>query len=150
MRKNLFALVAVCFSLAACDRDADVRVETINGIVVPPAPDPATNQATLSGVDSNSNGVRDDVERLVAEQFGTDPTKHSAALTYARTEQAAIVSSTPEAVAAHVALINCIKGNESLSDKQSITLAILDTAQRRAAYAKAFAGAVISSEECSA
>ena len=39
---------------------------TINGIAVPPAPDAAANNATLAGVDSNGNGVRDDAERLVA------------------------------------------------------------------------------------
>lgn len=39
---------------------------TINGIAVPPAPDATANNATLAGVDSNGNGVRDDAERLVA------------------------------------------------------------------------------------
>jgi hypothetical protein len=40
--------------------------ELINGIAVPPEPDPVANNATLAGVDSNSNGVRDDVERQIA------------------------------------------------------------------------------------
>jgi hypothetical protein len=40
--------------------------EIINGITVPIAPDTAANAATIKGVDSNNNGVRDDVERLVA------------------------------------------------------------------------------------
>lgn len=39
---------------------------TINGITVPPAPDPVANSSTLAGVDSNKNGVRDDVERKIA------------------------------------------------------------------------------------
>lgn len=42
--------------------------ETINGIEVPPEPDPALNNATLAGVDLNENGVRDDVERYIAEK----------------------------------------------------------------------------------
>ena len=41
----------------------------VNEVVVPQAPDLAAN-ATVLGVDSNKNGVRDDVERLVAAQFG--------------------------------------------------------------------------------
>lgn len=41
--------------------------ESINGIAVPPAPDMAANNATLEGVDSNGNGVRDDVERTIAQ-----------------------------------------------------------------------------------
>ncbi len=32
---------------------------------LPPEPDPKINNATLGGVDSNSNGVRDDVERNI-------------------------------------------------------------------------------------
>lgn len=43
-----------------------VGSEMINGISVPPEPDPTINNATLAGVDSNQNGVRDDVERVIA------------------------------------------------------------------------------------
>ena len=35
----------------------------VNGHILPPEPDPKVNNATLGGVDSNNNGVRDDVER---------------------------------------------------------------------------------------
>lgn len=48
---------------------ADVKV--LNGVSVPPQPDAAAN-ATLLGVDSNGNGVRDDVERVLAAQYGTE------------------------------------------------------------------------------
>lgn len=37
--------------------------EVINGYTLPPEPDPQQNNATLLGIDSNNNGVRDDVER---------------------------------------------------------------------------------------
>ena len=37
----------------------------VDGHVLPPEPDPVVNNATLGGVDSNSNGVRDDVERNI-------------------------------------------------------------------------------------
>jgi len=37
----------------------------INGHRLPPEPDPTINNATLLGVDSNDNGVRDDVERKI-------------------------------------------------------------------------------------
>ena len=43
----------------------DVKAEVINGHTLPPEPDPAINNATLLGVDSNGNGVRDDVERWI-------------------------------------------------------------------------------------
>ena len=40
--------------------------DVINGIAVPWEPEPVANAATLTGVDSNSNGVRDDAEREIA------------------------------------------------------------------------------------
>lgn len=47
--------------------DGSGTVELINGIPVPPEPDPVANNATLAGIDVNGNGVRDDVERKIAE-----------------------------------------------------------------------------------
>jgi hypothetical protein len=37
----------------------------VNGHVLPPEPDPVVSNSTLLGIDSNGNGVRDDVERLI-------------------------------------------------------------------------------------
>ncbi len=48
------------------------KYEVINGITVPPAPDPKINNATLKGVDVNANGIRDDVERALATTYGRD------------------------------------------------------------------------------
>ncbi len=45
------------------------EVLIINGHVLPPEPDPELNNATLLGIDSNDNGVRDDVERSIYLQF---------------------------------------------------------------------------------
>jgi hypothetical protein len=41
----------------------------VNGHVLPPEPNPVVNNATLLGVDVNSNGVRDDVERWIYEEY---------------------------------------------------------------------------------
>ena len=41
----------------------------INDIRLPPEPNPEENNATLLGVDSNTNGVRDDVERWVYQEY---------------------------------------------------------------------------------
>ena len=41
----------------------------INGHKLPPMPDETLNNATLLGVDSNNNGVRDDVERWIYEEY---------------------------------------------------------------------------------
>ena len=37
----------------------------VDGHRLPPEPDPAANNATLHGIDSNHDGVRDDVERYI-------------------------------------------------------------------------------------
>jgi len=41
----------------------------VNGHVLPPEPDPTINNSTLLGIDSNNNGVRDDVERWIYEKY---------------------------------------------------------------------------------
>jgi hypothetical protein len=45
--------------------------EVIDGHVLPPEPDPKVNNATLLGIDSNNNGVRDDVERWIYSRYDT-------------------------------------------------------------------------------
>jgi len=45
------------------------NVEIIHGHTLPPEPDPIVNNATLLGVDSNDNGVRDDVERAIYKKY---------------------------------------------------------------------------------
>ena len=63
------------------------KMEVINGITVPPEPAPAINNATLAGVDVNSNGVRDDVERKIA-RVAVNKTQFDNAIIYARAMQA--------------------------------------------------------------
>lgn len=43
--------------------------ETINGHTLPPEPDHTINNSTLLGIDSNNNGVRDDVERWIYKTY---------------------------------------------------------------------------------
>ncbi len=45
--------------------------EVMYGHTLPPEPDPDINNATLLGVDSNDNGVRDDVERWIYNRYNT-------------------------------------------------------------------------------
>ncbi len=41
----------------------------INGHTLPPKPDTTVNDSTLLGIDTNNNGVRDDVERWIYETY---------------------------------------------------------------------------------
>lgn len=43
----------------------------VDGTKLPPQPDSAKNNATLAGIDSNQNGIRDDVERAIFEEYPT-------------------------------------------------------------------------------
>ena len=42
---------------------------TVDGHVLPPEPDKALNDSTLLGIDTNDNGVRDDVERWIYDRY---------------------------------------------------------------------------------
>jgi hypothetical protein len=43
--------------------------ETIDGYTLPPMPNPTQNDETLLGIDTNSNGIRDDVEIYIYNRF---------------------------------------------------------------------------------
>lgn len=66
----------------------------INGITVPPEPDATLNNSTLAGMDVNNNGVRDDVERVIATKFGAS-TDYSLAMIYAKSYQAMVAGPKP-------------------------------------------------------
>src|SRR4051812_48211198 len=65
-REQALAAVATSASVPSGWKPRVPAPEVINGIVVPPEPAPSVNDSTLAGIDSNNNGVRDDVERFVA------------------------------------------------------------------------------------
>jgi hypothetical protein len=65
----------------------------ISGHRLPPEPNPAINNATLLGVDTNDNGVRDDVERWVYTYY-EKPIEHAVIMQSARAYQ--IVIQEPE------------------------------------------------------
>ncbi len=60
MKKNLLILIIPLFLYSS---------EVINGHTLPPEPDPKINNSTLLGIDSNNNGVRDDVERWIYKTY---------------------------------------------------------------------------------
>ncbi len=66
--------------------------ETINGIVVPPDPG-AAKDATLAGIDTDNNGVRDEIDRWIATQYGDKAGAREALLMNVRVSQKLLVSS---------------------------------------------------------
>ena len=67
--------------------------ETINGYQLPPKPDPKINNSTLLGIDSNNNGVRDDVERWIYKTY-KHPIERGIFMQSARAYQKVIVDPT--------------------------------------------------------
>lgn len=61
MSKSLAKLTLLCILCISAYAENNI----INGYTLPPEPDPKINNSTLLGIDSNNNGVRDDVERWI-------------------------------------------------------------------------------------
>jgi hypothetical protein len=85
---------------------ADAAAQVIHGIAVPPQPDPENN-GTLTGVDANHNGVRDDVDRYIARKYGASASRYAAALQMAQATQATVAANgnTPQATQAQIAAV---------------------------------------------
>jgi len=94
--KSLILLIAIFLLVGCSDKKTSHTVfdagaagipKEINGHRLPPEPDPKINNATVLGIDSNDNGVRDDVERWIILHYAQDPkypkTKTAIALQYA-------------------------------------------------------------------
>lgn len=69
--------------------------DPINGFAVPPEPNAALNDATLAGVDTNGNGVRDDVERKIAKSLSV-PNDFTDAKLIAKIHQERVSSPRPD------------------------------------------------------
>ncbi len=79
MKGKVYVLIMVIGMLQGCrdahnTRTSDTKPPGIptrhvflqaHGFVLPPEPDPKVNASTLAGIDTNGNGIRDDVERKV-------------------------------------------------------------------------------------
>lgn len=117
-----------------------VAPEAINGVTVPPEPPTDLNNATLAGFDTNGNGVRDDVERLIASEFGSNANKYQDILTFAKSEQLAINFPTTQNISAANQALTCSRLTANELDKA--TNVLLNTPSRRRAYGDTFAGSV--------
>ncbi len=86
--KSILVLFLVVFVSGCKEEKAEVvKVpETINGYVLPPEPDEILNNSTLLGIDSNDNGVRDDVERKIIITY-REPIKIELMMSYAKLGQ---------------------------------------------------------------
>ena len=98
-RKELLtaALLIISIVMSGCSKsdgnstsETATGVEMVNGHILPPEPDPDVNNATLLGIDSNNNGVRDDVERWIFKTY-EHPIVQAVAMQNARAFQIILV-----------------------------------------------------------
>ena len=100
----LTALIISTFSLVACGgvnpdgsssppvagisipAEKPSSVERIKGIVVPPDPG-AAKDLTVAGVDTDGNGIRDEIDRWIATKYGDKPGALDAIRMTARSDQ---------------------------------------------------------------
>jgi hypothetical protein len=111
--------------------NVDIRLSpTINGISVAQPPDPVANGASIAGIDVNKNGVRDDVERVIALN---SPTNFSLHMQIAKLLQQDITG-TGNISTAERASIFCLAANSV--DGGAIELLSLDNVSRLEAFYK--------------
>ena len=77
--KKIFAIITILatFLVSGCTAEKRNALQpspnsnpvVINGHTLPPKPDPKINNSTLLGIDSNNNGVRDDVEIWIYQTY---------------------------------------------------------------------------------
>ncbi|TJZ65219.1 carbohydrate-binding protein [Chitiniphilus eburneus] len=67
------------------------NTDTINGIKVPPDPGSA-GRKTLAGIDADQDGVRDDVQRFLAQEVGKHPARFKYAMEMARITQQKVLT----------------------------------------------------------
>lgn len=85
MRKLFLLLCIFTVVIAGCSGGgASVApAASVSGDGLPPEPDRTANNATLAGIDSDGDGVRDDVQRLIHKTY-TSTTKRALATALAK------------------------------------------------------------------
>jgi hypothetical protein len=79
---------------------------------VPPDPGPANNE-TIAGIDSDGDGVRDDIDRYAVLTYLASPITGAAVLQFARTAQSFLTSPSIATVEANMRSIVCLFGIDS-------------------------------------
>lgn len=117
----------------------------INGFPVPPEPDAVQNLLSLAGIDTNGNGVRDDIERLLARN-ATNASDFASALSYAKQWQSIVTTPPPTTRLAGVqrySKVICAFEAVSPSVRKVDMQASISNTPSRSAAIRAFFGVMI-------
>jgi hypothetical protein len=137
---SILAITIIGGLIVACGGgSSSPTATTINGIAVPPEPDTTLNNATLAGVDSNNNGVRDDVERKIAS-VATNQAYFDVSIGAAKEYQDVLLANNPtsdqvnEQIKKAICLI--INSNGLVKNEREVRDYIADNDARKAAMKK--------------
>lgn len=121
-----------------------ITAADVDGTNLPPVPNAAEVDATIEGVDANTNGIRDDVELAIFEKYPSDRKVRAAALQYAKAEQLFLTSvfntATWKAAAEVDGRANlCVRdiGEIKAEVKTFVERIVLNTESRRLQYERA-------------
>ena len=93
--KSVLVLFLVVF-ISGCTQEKEPKM--VNGYLLPPEPDETLNNSILLGIDSNNNGVRDDVERWIFLEMeiynGYEKIEQVIAMQKAKAHQMALIDPT--------------------------------------------------------
>ncbi len=136
---SILSVVGVMFFIYS--RQMVDKTTVINGVPVPPEPNIIINNVTLAGVDSNGNGVRDDIDRIIARQFG-GTLDYPFALAYAQGYQKIVIDPAPANKAAALFILSNIRCSMKAGSDAVWTFKILvltgNTKLRQAAFQNFF------------
>jgi hypothetical protein len=118
-----------------------ITLDDVMGKNLPPAPDPASVDATVAGVDANKNNIRDDVELAILKKYPSSARIRAAELQYAMAEQMYLTqvfnTETWKAVAEETGRAN-ICMSLTKANEEYVESLVFNTPVRKQAQEKAF------------
>lgn len=126
-------------SLSTNDITWEFRAAPGEGISPDPGPE---NDLTIEGIDSNNDGVRDDVERYIAVQYPDSERTRAALMQLARNRQSALLNAGSKSLSIDnarvldtaLACLGYVQPDEYGDIAESVIPEIVDTEERLAAY----------------
>ena len=113
---GLVAILGACGDWSTANPNTPLPDNTFNGLVVPPDPGVATN-ATVAGVDTDKNGIRDEIDRYIAQKYGAEKNKFVVAQALAKANQLLLITPTTDINAATAAVYANADAGVCLADK---------------------------------
>lgn len=125
-------------AIASNPKPVDTRT-AINGIKVPPMPDMVQNNRDVAGIDSDRNGIRDDVDRFIAEQFGNDPKMYQIAARDAKAMQSVLVDPSRQNIDEFHTSMDCLTFHQ-IGALDKVQRIVPNSPARGKIFAATFAG----------